>query len=318
MAVFPAWITSPSTNAKTVQYPAGSNLADLIDTIESAITAMGWELLDAAAGADARAYRALNKDGISYKYIVLDYSNAGFLALKVYENWNELTHAGTNLAYLSDTTTYAQLVDLAAGGKMNIFAQASYMYLLSDINGEIGNNQNGFVCICETMRDNPEDTAAAGYPPYIWTSGAGINAVASAIMLSFCRTRLGYTGSTAGIYSGFLTDFGQMGRYNLRALDTGNYGVHGTTVPGSTHSWSGKSNVSKMSAYFARTSSEWEIRGRVIGMMLISQYSIGILAPFTDETIFKVDVDGFPNPAGVDAEHWILGNNGIVRIAIPK
>jgi len=318
MASFPAWITQPSTNSRTITYPAAANLADFIDTIEAAILTMGWILFDVAAGANARAYRAFNKDGISYKYIVLDYDAAGYLMLKVYESWNELTHAGTNLAYGSDTTAYAQLVDLVAGGKMHIFAQASYMFLLSEVNGEIGNNQNGFTCICETMRDNPEDTVAAGYPPYIWTSAAGINAVSSAFMLAFCRTRLGNTGIQATIYAGFLTDFGQMGRYNLRGLDTGNYGIHGTTVPGSNHPWSGKVIASKMVAYFGQSTISWEIRGRVTGMILLGQYSNGVVFPFTDETIFKIDNDGFPNPAGIDSEHWILGNNGTVRVAIPK
>ena len=122
----------------------------------------GWTEWDAAAGTNARAVRALNYDGASYKYAVIYHNGTTGLFLQCYENWNAVTHVGTNLAYGSSTEPI--LVNLALGGTLMFSASARSIVGVGVISGTY--DANGPQILIEHSRDEPWDTVAYGLPPY--------------------------------------------------------------------------------------------------------------------------------------------------------
>ena len=304
--------TSIGPNSGKITYTAGESIANVQAALEAYITAHGWELHDAAAGVNAKAYRALCKDGVTYKYVVLDFNTTGFLLLKVYESWNAGTHAGTNMAYYSDNTSYCQQMFLSAGGSLYVYAHARWLLLVSKVGAMMGSLIGNSWCGClEIARDNPEDTAVAGYPCWGWANGflmmSGIQGV-----FTFCRTRAGAVAGDAR--------YGNVACY----LGWGGYGPASNTtylyyyIPtaadawGDTN-WSATLRVGVMRIVGTNTSSD--LRGRLFGLKVLT---LGV-GGFLDDTSIKTDADFWHDQAGSPTIHKILtetGNAG--RFGIPS
>lgn len=318
MAVQPGWIknidkTTPwdsgkNPNSAAVDYPASAALADLMDTVENWITGHGWTLHDASAGANARAYKAANKDAASYKYIVLDYNTSNRIMIKTYETWNEVSHSGSNLAYSSDNSSYCQQVNLSAGGTLNIFATARYLLMESNNSGVIGSATGSAWCGClEITRDNPEDTAALGYPCWGWANGNVVHA-GTINQFSFCRTRNGTIGANAAYYSYAGTIFGS-------GMGNNNWSLY-TATPNALNLWNSKNwALTLRVGWYYSTSLLYEYRGRLYGLKLITRGQGG----FLDEISVKTNSDYFFDPNGAATGHWILTEGGQSgRFAVPK
>lgn len=316
MGVQPGWIAQVSTNTKSITYPAAALLDDLIDTVESALSGMGWELFDAAAGVNARAYRAVNEDGLTYKFVVLDYNTDTQILCKLYELWNEVTHVGTNLANLSDTTQMSQRYDLILGGALYIFASARHLVLQSVTGGGIiGGNAEGPTFILEFKRDNEGDTPALNYPVSVIIHNVNLLSV-TINQTSQTRSRNGATGGTVSQNGGIVCDAGLISRNSYKARINA---LGSARLPTDTSVWNGKSLVMLAKAtYFPDSFTEGEVRGRIFNWFIVRRDTDTAIVPLSIETTFKVDEDGFPNPAGVDADFWILGTNNSMRFAIPK
>lgn len=123
------WDVAKNPNSCMLEYAGGESVTNMLNAIEAFILAHGWVLHDASAGTNARAYKSLCGDGVNYKYVVLDANTANTLFVKNYESWNAATHAGTNLAYLSDGSAWAQRHDLANQGKIYVFSHARWLML---------------------------------------------------------------------------------------------------------------------------------------------------------------------------------------------
>jgi hypothetical protein len=200
--------TALGPNSVRLDYPPSESLANLITAVENFLTSHGWSLWDADAGVNARAYRALNKDGLSYKYVVLDWNTAGYLFIKTYESWDETSHTGSNLCYLSDNTAYAQRINLTSGGSLCVFAQSSYLIIQSNNSGTIGSSTgNAWTGCIEVSRDNPNDTPDAGYPCYVWAN-AWRMLCQGQYLISFPRLKNEYVGSNASRYNFVSTEMG--------------------------------------------------------------------------------------------------------------
>ena len=119
---------------------AGETASNVLSAVETFITAHGWSVHDASAGTNAKAYSAPNKDGSTYKYVVLDVNTAGYIIMKLYESWNATTHAGTNLATNSDSTSYCQQLDVTNGSTLYVGAHARWLWLLSNKSGTLGSS----------------------------------------------------------------------------------------------------------------------------------------------------------------------------------
>lgn len=316
MANQPVWVTSLGSNSCRIDYPVAATLANLMDTVETWITAHGWAVYDASAGTSAKAYRALNLDGSTYKYIVLDYSASGYIKMKVYESWNSGTHAGTNLAFQSDGANYCQRVNLSAGATLYLYAQAAYLLSTNVISGVVGSSTGNAFCGCvEVTRDNPEDTVAAGYPCFGWVNGYFIFAPVYCFISP--RLRDGTTGANAGSYNFVSTILGFSGFMGEAGSPASMYKY----MPSFVNAWSAKNwalemRVGKLMTDGGYTwSTSPEIKGRLLGLKLITK-STGTQG---DAIQIKVDATGFPDPNGTLTDHWVLseGVNG-GRFAVVK
>lgn len=288
-----ATVTNIGPNSERVDYTAGTTVAELQAAVETALLAHGWELYDAAAGTNAKCYRAVCADGIRYKPIVLDFNSASRLHCKVYESWNASTHVGTNLCYGSDNTGYAQQVNLTAGGQMFVFASNRWALFLAYQAAAWGGSVSGASVGCfEYVPANPEDTAAAGYPcwlwvtpPYGWSWSTNANTVASP------RTRNGLTGSNAASPAN--------ANYSIAYVTSVGSGAPATAyiVPATTNPWTNKTWVSDIVATMPYQSL---IFGKIYGLKM-HQSSLGANM---DVVPLKIDTNGFYDPMGSVAAHW--------------
>ena len=158
-----------------------ANCVQAQTSISTAVSTAGWAVYDAAAGTNAQCLRAAYDDDASnYKYVVVDTNTAGYILLKGYESWNSGTHAGTNLCYNSDSTSYCQRISTANGGVLNIHANAASILMLSWQSGVWGSST--YACptaIFERTRLALWDTVANNLCPLmIWANLNCLNATA--------------------------------------------------------------------------------------------------------------------------------------------
>jgi len=297
--------TLQGDNSVELSYPAATVLADLIQAVEDWLVLHGWALYDASAGTNARAYRAVCIDGLAYKYVVLDFNTANRMYIKTYNAWNSGTHAGADLAYQSDNTVYAQQIDLTNGGKLYLYATARYVAAISNNAGVIGSTTGGSWCGCfEVTRDNPEDTAALGYPCWGWAHGY-LMFVSTISVFSFCRMRNGVTGASASQNTFVSTEMGSGG------VSAGGsaYALYGW-IPSTTqlNGWNSKNWVWTLRVGGLHATPGFEKRGRVCGLHLLTK-SLGSAAPCVDDINIKVNADDFVDPIGTLMPHWILSES---------
>lgn len=143
---------------------------DQVNSVLVTTVAAGWTLHDASAGTNAKCVKAaLADDANTFKYLVVDTNTTGYILFKVYEAWNASTHAGTNLSYLSDSTSYSQRISTSSF-QLYLSASARHAVGFSDIGVGASNkgsaSGNRFTGVMERTRQMAWDTVAAGYPPY--------------------------------------------------------------------------------------------------------------------------------------------------------
>lgn len=228
------------------EYQAGSTLSNIMADIVALLTgetvvanlsadcvdansyifstvAAGWTVYDASAGTNAQCLRALNLDGSTYKYLVVDLNTANKMYGKVYQSWDSGAHTGTNLSYNSDNTTQGcQKIDTTNGGVLYIGASARYAVFNSFAGGIWGVNTAGVyspIGIFERTRAAAWDTVAAGYPPYVYLTGyfteVGVVSTAQPPTISAPRIK-GLSGDLTGINASLdaSTEFGSGWAYD--------------------------------------------------------------------------------------------------------
>ena len=131
----------------------------------------GWEVWDDATGvSNQTVFRALNADGSTYKYMMIDFSVANYLKTIVGESWDTGTNAWTNKANGSDNSAYSQRINTTNGGTLFIGATSVYVIIFSKSSAGVYGSSTGYApCgIFERTRASGWDTAGAGYPPYVY------------------------------------------------------------------------------------------------------------------------------------------------------
>jgi len=303
-----AWTVGTSPNSCRIVYPAAATLADLQDTIENFITNHGWALYNSTFGTNAKGYRALNYDGTTYKYMVLDFNTSGYMMAKTYESFNTSGSSYTNLAYTSDYYTYGQRVDLTNGGDMYIACQNRYACFESSTSAGIGSSiGNAWSGVFETARDNPEDTGV--YPCHFWASGQFYcSSVSNSGSVSYPKLVFGLTASNAQKHSSNISDFGMVGN-NLTSSTTVDTMTQFYAKP---NYWSTKEWVTDSKLFVTSISYDLASMGRVRWLKMVS--SGGLM----DEATIKVDTDGFLDAVGTDTT-FICFTNSVGRpVYLPK
>lgn len=141
-------------------------------TITSIIPA-GWTVHDASAGTNMKCLKAvISDDGATYKYIVIDLSNSGYILSKGYETWNATNHTGTNLCYYSDQTTSGQRWTNGGAGTLYIFSSVRFIYIWSEYSTTYGSSwASSGTGLFERTRAIPIDTVAYGLPKWFLSAG---------------------------------------------------------------------------------------------------------------------------------------------------
>jgi hypothetical protein len=294
-------VTDKGPNSTEIDYTAGESLVNIAQALEDWILLHGWTLHDAAAGANARAYTAVCKDGVRQKTVVIDFNTANRVYVKTYESWNATTHTGVNICHLSNDSNDGQQINLTAGGKLYAFATVRYLILFSSNGGVIGSALYSSFCGCfETFTDNSEDTSAVGVPCWLWANGGRLALSAGSYPLSFPRLRNGGVTTSA----------------SSNAYATTRVGVGSTMFPSVINAWNGKSYSLPITACYTGV----EIRGRMYGLKATIRTPTYSYAPCVDEMDARVDADFMPDPTGSLVPHWIIGENGTYngRYLIPK
>ena len=158
-------IVTGQTNVSSLSASCDKTATTILSTVPA-----GWLLHDAAAGTNAKAIKSpLADDAASFKQVVIDTNANGSILTKVYESWNATTHAGTNLAFQSDTAAQSQQFSTTTGGIIYIFATPRYLLLASKMGNTWGSASYVGPSGCfERTRFCPSDTVAAGWPPVVF------------------------------------------------------------------------------------------------------------------------------------------------------
>lgn len=321
--VRPEWIlgwnngqAAPTNYSCCVTYPAGATLADVIDTVDAAIIARGWTLLDAAAGVNTRAYTAPNlldaTGAASVKNVILGYGTTSVIPT-VYESWNAVTHVGTNLSAYSTNSGTAQVLDLTVGGQLNIAISPRYLILFSytSSNGYGNNGTHGPSGVAELTRPYPEDTVALGYPKFGFFSDWYMQYPSAQMAFSIPRNR---AGSAAGaITSRINSKFGS--GYPSSAL---------SVMPAGYDARTNKPCVSGLVVHGANTTTaNTEVCGELIGVLGVSR-NTG--RPIGDDITVKLSPvaeygnEKFLDEHGAVESWWLFGQagNAYARWAVRK
>jgi hypothetical protein len=215
-----------SDRSRRLSVSSGTPLADIISAIETVLMTApgGWTIHDAAAGTNAKCYKALQKDGTSYTYMVLDWNttiSAGVagLCVRLYEDWNAGTHTGTNKAENTKDRSAATIAEYLQGQKLPYgetdpwqldvhvlpggaaFYASREVLQVSDNAAFLGSlTYGGVTVVGECLRENP-NTLPAGVPAVVWFNGGHLGAVgAASYAWSACRLFDGRSSQNAATY----------------------------------------------------------------------------------------------------------------------
>ncbi|MFZ5531484.1 MAG: hypothetical protein ACOY4U_10620 [Pseudomonadota bacterium] len=166
-------ILTGTTNVNSLSADCDTANSLILNTYANA----SWVVHDSAAGTNKQVLKGARfDDGTSYEYLMLDFNTSGYVIMLMYETWNATTHAGTNVSSAGSwsSTTIHQRLNLTAGGSMIIYANAGKCcFMQSNIPAGIGaSNANEWTGVFQRSRLSPWDTAGAGYPLSVCTTGA--------------------------------------------------------------------------------------------------------------------------------------------------
>lgn len=298
--------TPMGENSFQFDYSTGTTVSEIMIAIEAEIlNEHGWEMHDENAGINQRCYKALNKDGVTYKYVTLDLSGSQSIKLVVYENWDAVTHKGTNKANQSDTAGKGGSVTATQPGQIFLFINPRWLAMTTrnPFNGVLNSDpsaQGIFGCF-EFTRDNSEDTGEGGVPCFFFLNSSSMyygdgcgysprfkaGATTTSAKLEF-STILGKTRDAAYKFNDFM--------------------------PTAKNPWNGKDWA--LTIYVHEPA--FVMRGRVFGLKATTQGAYLIL----DRIISKCDEDFMYDDEGTDTEHHIIHCSSTIsatagRVIIP-
>lgn len=304
-------VTSTSLGPNTIQINLQGEIssAAFLVALDAAIVAGGWAQFD-IFNPVYRVYRALNIDGISYKYaaVSIDIARQRFW-LTSFESWNATTHVGTNEVFNYNGGYWQPYTfnncDVIVFSNTRWLGFQTYTRNVGAIHP---------VFVMETTRDHPQDTAAGGIPCWGWMTpgltSAGVpfaSGYNDSYLFSSPRIKAGEVGTPAANKSFLATAFsricsakwmtnGYMSASSNAGIGTG---LSGAAALGSTDVWD-PSSVYASTLRVGHGSSE--LQGRMAGMKASRVPGAGLL----NRVSIPVDTNYIYDAAGVQKEHWIF------------
>lgn len=289
-------VTVLGPNSSVVSFSQGSTLDEVISAVnDEIVNNHGWTLHDGNAGdPKIKCYKASNKDTQSFKYMQLDWSVDGKLRFGGYGTWDEVAHTGTLVAKRTDGLFDAE-VKLTDRGNVYLFIsprwfafcikQFSAATIFSSTQASIGG-------IFEIVRDNPDDTVSAGYPPFcaLTTGVAGAHPTATIPTLLLPKSLSG-SDNQPGEFSTIFGKTRQGVRLESLAPNVAN--------PFSEKDWA-------ITPYVHGPNNE--IRGRIFGLKIFTKNKLH----FMDKVSVTCNTDFMYDISGPATDHYVVpgGFNG--------
>ena len=331
--------TQYTTNSYKITLNMEMDSEAMLAAVDTAVKALGWSAFDTVGTSSAGqipglgttstyspirtyVYRALNFDGVTYKYIILRFDTIKWQFWHTCaESWNATTHVATNESW-NNVGIFVQNYDLR-DGFLWIGATSRHFVIWPFIRNEPGMWTGTF----EFERVASEDTSGAGYPCFAWTNSLMIgtpygnpsNNVAiggtmypSKIMFAFPRTPDGFTGVSAAQIYAPITSKGMhppsYPNHNLGALaftsDTNLLHL------GSHYNW-----IYAWDTFSSKTSASPFSLDAITKIMPFGRaFNLSVTAPigsFLDTTSIPVSATGgWADPSGTAADCVLLPMNG--------
>lgn len=311
--------TTYTTNSKKITISNETSSTNFISALDTAITGLGWSSYDTVATTlfnpiTTRVYRALNYDGVTYKYCIIRIDTVKLIMhLSTCESWNTSTKTPTNETW-QNAGVFQQGYDLV-NSYVIVSATARHIVLWNFIN-----NQPGlWTAVLEFERIASEDVNSINTTPYpcwaytnslmIGTPYCRITAAApSQYMFSFPRLPDGKTGEAAaysmapvtnrGMFPPFYVQDTTITATDINALHLGSYSQnlsYGFDVQ--------KSLVSPIS-----------VDGISVSQPFGRAYNLGVcksIGAAGDTVLANIDATGgWPSSTGSQVESLLLPMNG--------
>jgi len=312
-------------NSAIIHYVSGE-IASLFTPLNAFLTSKGWTLWDAAAGVNTKCYRAPNKDGVTFKFMTVEFRANGNMYVNVYEAWDAVTRAGTNITYCGVDGFNYSTFGLLNGGSLYVFASPRYCLLWARPNAANWSLYSPHGCV-EVTRDNVEDTAAAGIPcfgqvcgyrmtdnlagiyyPRVLGGGVGINASPNGLVSSpgNCNSSFAILGGRTGVVtSGQNTN-----------IYVGITALNDMGAPIQPNPFNGKIQAFDVWSFSDHALYGMGFRGRIYGFKFLTA---AFPQPMQRLTL-KVDTEGFLSSTGADSDWLVMPlhlMNGSCYLAIP-
>lgn len=323
-------IASPGTN--TVQITTSiagavySSFSDLTQAVSDAITGVspvrttGWSTYDAFTTTAStpssiiytQVFRALNKDGITYKNIILRWNTMmQEINVSTCEVWDVANHIPQNESWTYfDSSPIPYRLDAT---DLMIFVNARWCI----IHTYMANEPSVWAGVVETQREDIADSATiAPAPCWGWISSSlwmlGCTSVSARPLIStdhtlinMPRTRSGNTSFNAA--KGFACDYGVTHYPHWLATGNGAFiyylGNQGNKFVANFWDLS-KRLVLPLKPIADYTATNVTNYGQIFGLKVLSQAGLNM-----NKIQVNVDSDGNYSPSGTLTDHWLLNNH---------
>ena len=301
--------SSIGTYTRQVTNAGEPNPDALIASVDAAIVDLGWSAYDTVynVGQVQKVYRCLNKDGVTYKYVVIFWDKTiQSFHMTSCESWDLTNQVMTNECYIGNRALRHGYSTF--GTDVVIFGSSRHLGIMSFVQNSPSNWQ---MCV-ELEREAAEDTAAAGFPTWGMTNGASwVNQVAGWAnndWISLPRTRDGRSGPATATLQNQQMQFAH-GTYGLQYTSKFADDIRTSNAVWGPlkHAWdSGKRLVSSPKLITVDTASLGlvSIHGRTFGLKAVP--NVGNLM---DKVNLPVDSDLFYAAGGTGQDHWVLPIN---------
>jgi hypothetical protein len=262
----------------------------VMDSIAAQVTAAGYELWDTVTtGSPYRVFRNLCSDGVTYKYIVFAFSGSWSIQLYLYSAWNNSTHAGTNPAWGTANTPYADTGISNVTVSSNLYLVIAPRFIAIGVTSST-NGAASCAFVTEFANDNPLDTPVAGKVP-AFLSWNPIASTGSSSVGGVTMDMNGVTGQSA---------------FNNSAGIVASNGIFGPTTSMGFYmnfQYANKNPIASDGVFYNSLNTEAaQLRGRIYGLKILPKY----FGTFGSVVSLKVDSNGFLDPNGTPTDHLIF------------
>lgn len=293
---------------------------DFANAVKDAITGTnpvkttGWTLFDEfdSGRVHTQVFRAFNKDGLTYKNIILRYDhNETAIYTSTCESWDDVTHVATNECFTFGN--HAPIPYKLNYSDIVIMVAPRWCVLTSVINNQV----SMWAGVFEMEREDVADTAAENYPCHGWMSSAlwmlGANSCGlrplnaqNHTLICMPRVRTGHTGINAAMF--WTADFGLFSNPNIfdqSSKPAANYYLSSSVAGLEQTKWDETKLLTlPIKPIHAQTISAVSNYGIIFGLKVTNPQGSQL-----NKMPIAIDTDGNFASDGTVSDHWVLNTH---------